>query len=90
MAFNSTIRYIDAVLSIDSCYFHNYVNSIYYSELEKKPTYSKISVSYLDILQEKDNYGALTTKLYDKYDNFYFSIVNLLNLCSNRLSLPAY
>ena len=67
MAFNSTFRNIDDVLSINNVNFHSYVNSIYLCELEiKDTTDSDMSVSYLDILLEKDSDGNLTTKLYEK------------------------
>lgn len=53
-------------------YFHSYVDSLYSTEL-----------SYLDILQEKDSYGNLTTKLFDKRDDLIFSIVNFPYLFYN-------
>ena len=91
VAFNSTFRYIDDVLSINNGNFHSYVDTIYPGGLEiKDTTESDTSVSYLDILFEKDTNGNLTTKLYDKRDDFNFSIVNFSYLCSNIPSLPAY
>lgn len=36
VAFNTTSRYIDNVLSINNCYYHFYVDSKYPSELEIK------------------------------------------------------
>ena len=91
MAFNSTFRYIYDVLSINNCYFLTDVDSIYPSELEiKDTTASASSISYLDILLEMDIDGNLTTKLYDKRDDFNFSIVNFPYLCSNIPSSPAY
>ena len=79
MAYNSTFRYIDDVVSIYNDNFHSYVDTIYPGELEiKDTTESDTSASYLDILLEKDTNGNLTTKLYDKRDDFTFSIVNLL------------
>ena len=56
----------------------------------KDTTESVSSVSYLDVLLEKDLNGILTTKLYDKRDDFNFSIVNFPYLCSNIPSSPAY
>jgi hypothetical protein len=51
VAFSSTSRYIDDVLSINNDKFHSYVNSIYPSELEiKDTTESSTSASYLDVL----------------------------------------
>jgi hypothetical protein len=38
VAFNSTFRYIDNVLSINNNHFHSYVDSIYPNELEIKDT----------------------------------------------------
>jgi hypothetical protein len=38
VAFNSTFRYINSVLSINNDKFHWYVNSIYPNELEIKDT----------------------------------------------------
>ena len=91
VTFNSTFRYIDDVLSINNSNFHSYVDSIYPGELEIKDTTESVSsVSYLDVLLEKDLNGILTTKLYDKRDDFNFSIVNFTYLCSNIPSSPAY
>lgn len=71
-------------LSINNCYLHSYFDSIYPSELEiKDTTESESSVSYLDILLEKDINGNLTTKLHYKRDNFNISIVNFPYSCSN-------
>ena len=61
VAFNSTFRYIDDVLSINND-FHSYVNSIYPNELEiKDTTESSMSASYLDILLNIDINGKITT-----------------------------
>jgi hypothetical protein len=77
MAFNSTFRYIDDVLSINNDQFHSYIDSIYPSELEIKDiTESSTSASYLDVLLNIDAGGKLTTQLYDKRDYFSFTIVN--------------
>ena len=48
-----------------------------------------MSASYLDILLNIDINGKLTTQLYDKRDDFSFSI-NFPYLCSNIPSSPAY
>ena len=89
MTFNSTFRYIDDVLSIINNAFHSYVDSIYPSELEiKDTTESSMSASYLDILLNIDINGKLTTQLYDKRDDFSFSIVNVPYLCT-KFAPPA-
>lgn len=50
-----------------------HIYPIYPSEHEKKDTtFSETSVSYLEILLEKDFYCNLTTKLYVKRDYFNF------------------
>ena len=67
-----------------SSLLHTYVDSIYLSELEiKDTTESSISASYLDTLVNRDINGKLTTQLYDKQDDFSFSIVNFPYLCSS-------
>uniref|UniRef100_A0A8W8MQG4 Uncharacterized protein n=1 Tax=Magallana gigas TaxID=29159 RepID=A0A8W8MQG4_MAGGI len=84
-------QYIDDEFSIDNFYFQTYVDSIYTSELEiKDSAESESFVSYLDILLEMDIYCNLATKLYDKRDDFNFSIVNLSYLCCNIPSSPSY
>ena len=91
VAFNSTFRYIDDVLSINNDRFHSYVDSIYPSELEiKDTTESSTSASYLDVLLNIDSGGKLTTQLYDKRDDFNFAIVNFPYTCSNIPLSPAY
>jgi hypothetical protein len=71
---------------------HNtFDNSIYPNELEiKDTTESFTSASYLDVLLKLDTNGKITTQLYDKRDDFNFSIVNFPYLCSNTLASPAY
>jgi hypothetical protein len=61
-----------------------YVDSIYPNELEiKDTTECSASASYLDVLLKLDINGKITTQLYDKRDDFNFSIVNFPYLCSN-------
>ena len=45
---------------------------------------------YLDVLLKLDTNGKITTQLYDKRDDFNFSIVNFPYLCSNIPASPAY
>jgi hypothetical protein len=91
VAFYSTFRYIDDVLSINNNQFHSYVDSIYPSELEiKDTTVSSTPASYLDVLLKLDTNGKIMTQLYDKRDDFNFSIVNFPYLCSNISASPAY
>ncbi|KAK3087812.1 hypothetical protein FSP39_010974 [Pinctada imbricata] len=89
--FNFTYRYIDDVLSINNPKFADYLSSIYPSELEvKDTTETKNSASYLDIMLSYDTDGHMNTSLYDKRDDFNFSITNFPFLSSNIPSSPAY
>jgi hypothetical protein len=91
VAFNSTFRYIDDVLSINNNQFHTYVDSIYPYELEIKDTAEcSTSASYLDILLKLNTSDKLASQLCDKRDDFNFSIVNFPFLCSNIPISPAY
>ena len=56
----------------------------------KDTTDSSNSASYLDIMLSIDKDQHLTTKIYDKRDDFDFSIVNFPFLCSNIPRSPAY
>jgi hypothetical protein len=86
VAFNSIFRYIDEILSINNNQFHSYVNSIYPNELEiKDTTECTTSAFFLDVLLKLDTNGKITTQLYDKQNDFNFSIVNFPYLCSNTV-----
>ncbi|KAK3097380.1 hypothetical protein FSP39_009127 [Pinctada imbricata] len=83
--------YIDDVLSINNPKFADYLSSIYPSELEvKETTETNNSASYLDIMLSYDTDGHMNTSLYDKRDDFNFSITNFPFLSSNIPSSPAY
>ena len=89
--FNFTYRYIDDVLSINNPKFADYLSSIYPPELEvKETTETNNSASYLDIMLSYDTDGHMNTSLYDKRDDFNFSITNFPFLSSNIPSSPAY
>ena len=89
--FNNTFRYIDDVLSLNNTKFENYLHHIYPPELEiKNTTVSSNSASYLDLFLEYDQDYRLTTRLYDKRDDFNFPIVNFPFLDSNIPLSPAY
>ena len=88
--FNYTYRYIDDVLSLKNTKLAEYLEFIYPSELEiKETTETAASSSNLDCYLYIDN-GKLTTRLYDKRDDFNFPTVNFPFLSSNIPSAPAY
>ncbi|KAK3089317.1 hypothetical protein FSP39_002696, partial [Pinctada imbricata] len=85
------LRYIDDVLSINNPKFADYLSSIYPSEFEvKETTETNNSASYVDIMLSYDTDGHMNTSLYDKRDDFNFSITNFPFLSSNIPSSPAY
>jgi hypothetical protein len=87
-AFNFTYRYIDDVVSINNSRF---AELIYSPELEvKETTDTALSASFLDLYLEFDDNGQISTKIYDKRDDFNFKIINIPNMCSNMPAAPAY
>ena len=71
--FNFTYRYIDDILSINNSRFAEFLPLIYPPELEvKETTDTASSASFLDIYLEFDDSGQLSTKIYDKRDDFNF------------------
>ena len=88
--FNFTYRYTDDVLSLKNTKFAEYLEFIYSRELEiKETTETTASSSYLDCYLYIDN-GKLTTRLYNKWDDFNFPIVFFSFLSSTIPSAPAY
>jgi len=84
-------RYINDVLSLNHKNFSNFLHLIYSVELVVKDTTDyPNSASYLNLYLEHDIYGTLTTKLYDKRNDFTFLIVNYPFLDTNIPSSPAY
>jgi hypothetical protein len=47
------------------------------------------SASFLDLYLEFDDSGQISTKIYDKRDDFNFKIINFPNMCSNIPASPA-
>ena len=72
-AFNSTSRYLDDLLNIDNPYFEGMVNQIYPPELQlNKANISDTEAPFLDL------HLFVSSKNYDKRDDFDFDIVNFL------------
>ena len=75
-AFNSTSRYLDDLLNIDNPYFEGMVNQIYPPELQlNKANISDTEAPFLDLHLSVAN-GFVSSKIYDKCDDFDFDIVN--------------
>ena len=74
-AFNSTPQYLDDLLNIDTPYFEGMVNQIYPPELQLKAYTSDTEAPFLDLHLSISN-GFVSSKIYDKRDDFDFDIVN--------------
>ena len=76
MLFNTTSRYFDDILNINNNYFDNMVSEIYPSELQlKKANTSDKEATFFD-LHLSISSDIVSTKIYDKRDDFDFEIVN--------------
>ena len=89
-AFNSTSRYLDDLLNIDNPYFEGMVNQIYPSELQlNKANTSDTEAPFLDLHLSISN-GFVSSKIYDKRDDFDFDIVNCPFLDGDVPRRPSY
>ena len=89
-AFNSTSRYLDDLLNIENPYFERMVNQIYPSELQlNKANISDTEAPFLDLHLSISN-GFVSSKIYDKRDDFDFDIVNFPFLDCNVPRRPSY
>jgi hypothetical protein len=79
-------RYIDNVLSMNNMSIRYIPNELEINDTTECST----STSYLDVLSKLDTNGERTTHVYDKRDDFNFSIVSFPYLCSNIPAPPAY
>ena len=74
-AFKSTSKYLDDLLNIDNPYFEGMVNRIYPPELMlNKANSSDTEAPFLDLHLSISN-GFVSSKIYDKRDDFDFDIV---------------
>ena len=77
-AFNTTSRYLDDISfkNINNVYFDNMVSQIYPSELQlNKANTSDTEAAFFDLHLSISN-NIVSTKIYDKRDDFNFAIVN--------------
>ena len=77
-AFNTTSRYLDDILNINNVYFDNMVSQIHHSELQlNKANTSDTEAAFLDLhLYLSISNDNVSTKIYDKRDDFDFELVN--------------
>ena len=84
-------RYIDDLIVFNNKKFLDYLKEIYPSQLTvEKANKSDHLADYLDLTFIIDSGGKLSTRLYDKRDDFDFHIVNFPFLSSNIPSGPSY
>ena len=75
-AFNTTSRYLDNISNINNVYFDNMVSQLNPSELQlNKANTSDTEAAFLDLHLSISN-DIVSTKIYDKRDDFDFEIVN--------------
>ena len=90
-SFNLCYRYIDDLIVFNNKKFLDYLKQIYPSQLTvEKANKSDHLADYLDLTFIMDSGGNLSTRLYDKCDDFDFHIVNFPFLSSNIPSGPFY
>ena len=85
-SFNLCFQYIDYLVVFNDKKFWEYVKDIYPSQLNVERTNL---ASYLDLTFTIEKDWKLSTKLYDKCDDFDFHIVNFPFLSSNIPSGPS-
>ena len=89
-AFNLTSRYLDDLLNIDNPYFEGMVNQIYPPELQlNKANTSDTEAPFLDLHLSISN-GFVSSKIYDKRDDFDFDIVYFPFLDGDVPRRPSY
>ena len=73
-AFNSTSRYLDDLLNIDNPHFEQMVSQIYPTELQLNKANSSDTETLFLVLDLSITHGKVSSKIYDKWDNFNFEI----------------
>ena len=90
-SFNLCYRYIDDLIVFNNKKFLDYLKEIDPSQLTaEKANKSDHLADYLDLTFIIDSGGKLSTRLYDKRDDFDFHTVNFPYLSSNMPSGPSY
>ena len=89
-AFNSTSRYLDDLLNIDNPYFDEMVNHIYPPKRKLNKANTSDTDALFFYLQRSISNGFVSSKIYDKRDDFDFDIVNFPFLHGDVLRRPSY
>ena len=89
-AFNSTSSYLDDLLYIDNPYFEQMVGQVYPTQLQlNKANSSDTEAPFLDLNLSITNV-IVSSKIYDKRDDFNFEIVNFPFLDGDVPRSPSY
>ena len=89
-AFNSTSRCLNDLLNIYNIHFEHMVKRIYPAELQlNKANVSDTEAAFLDLNLSIHN-DIVSTKIYDKRDDFNFDIVNFPFLDGDVPRCPSY
>ena len=89
-AFDSTSRYLDDLLNIDNPYFELMVGQIFPTELQlNEVNSSDTEAPFLDLNLSITN-DIVSSKTYDKRDDFNFEIVNFPFLDGDVPRSPSY
>ena len=89
-AFNSTSRYLDDVLNIANPYFEQMERQIYPTEIQlNKANSSETEAPFLDLNLSVTN-GIVYSKIYDRWNDFNFEIVNFPFLHGDVPRSPSY
>ena len=79
-ASTSTSRYFHDLLNIDNPYIEGIVNQIYPPELQSNKANTSATEAPVLYLHLSISNGFVSSKIYDKHDDFYFDIVNFPSL----------
>ena len=84
-AFNFILRYLDDLLNIDNIYFDQMMDRIYPIELNRAHSSDTEAPFYLNLCISN---GTVSTKIYDKRDDFDFDIFNSLSWMAMSPDVP--
>ena len=89
-AFNSPSRYLDDLLNIDNIHFEHMVHRIYPAELQLNKVKAFDTEAAFSDLNLSIHNDIVSTKIYDKRDDYNFDIVNFPFLDGDVPQRPSY